>query len=288
MTRCRPCGFEYADDESFCPSCGVGRGERLPDLSPRAPARSSGDSAEPQPGEPPDEESPSAAQLPGERERQRALRRGATVGGGVAALVVVVMVVVGLVSGAIAFHPSGRSPQTLAGDTASRTSRPAASPTPITSPGGSPGFAGGSPPPAGKRVGAVQVVPALTHGSQAAQVTEVARLFDRYFAGINHRSYGDFVATLVPRPGGSLDQWRNLQTSHDSDIELFDVAPASNGSGPTASVAFTSRQRGDRGPVPGETCTNWLISYNLRQNPDGSLLIDLVVPPAVTHTACQR
>jgi hypothetical protein len=77
--------------------------------------------------------------------------------------------------------------------------------------------------------------------------------------------------------------------SYDRQVVIHTVTPASAVDGVDSvqvRAAFTSQQPADLGPAPGETCTNWALTYGLVPT-YGGYLIDAVSPTSGTsHTPC--
>ncbi|MFI5838395.1 hypothetical protein ACIA8K_01580 [Catenuloplanes sp. NPDC051500] len=105
-----------------------------------------------------------------------------------------------------------------------------------------------------------------------ARATEVAALFDFYFAGIN--AHDASVAAKVFAPGGVVDpndpgQVANFgadtATTQDSNVRLLEVVDAAEPGELIATVSFTSTQAPEFGPPerPGETCTDWRLDFRL-------------------------
>jgi len=87
-----------------------------------------------------------------------------------------------------------------------------------------------------------------------------------------------------------MESWSSgLSTTTDGNISVnvIDPATATPGTDPVqAQVSFTSAQGPDFGPNPGETCTNWTLTYTLVPS-NGTYLIDGRAPDAdPSHTAC--
>jgi uncharacterized RDD family membrane protein YckC len=115
----------------------------------------------------------------------------------------------------------------------------------------------------------------------------IASSLDTYFSGINNQNYSvawSQLSTNQQNQIGTFDQFsQQLSTSSNSAIELHDTAE--NGDGTyNADVTFTSHQGASFGPNPGETCTNWTLTYRLVSDGGSGYLIDGV--PTASHNAC--
>ena len=127
-------------------------------------------------------------------------------------------------------------------------------------------------------------VPAYAASPDAS---DVAHTLDAYFTGINAGNY----STAWNQLNGTLQAKNPLSTftantlgTIDRDVTVTNVTAYGDGTA-RASVNFTSTQPGDKGVNPGETCTNWTITYKLQQG-DGAggwLISDT---PSAQHPAC--
>jgi hypothetical protein len=116
--------------------------------------------------------------------------------------------------------------------------------------------------------------PVSTPPANNALTTAVLKTFDSYFQAINSGNYEQARLRQAPGRRPSATKWAAaLSTSYDFNAELHSVTPTSAG-GASAWVTFTSLQAANRGPRPGETCTNWSIDYSLVPADDGLMWID--------------
>jgi eukaryotic-like serine/threonine-protein kinase len=169
------------------------------------------------------------------------------------------------------------------GTTAARQAAPSAPAEPPVATAASGGSSGapstGRPPsaaavasPAGQPSGRVGVVDTGAAGSDP-RAADVAAMFNTYFSAINTHDYAS--ALLVYDPAGSINPdspnqrqafISAVQTTSDTSVVLLSIAGDGSASGVLARVRFVSHQRPGYGPKarPGETCTRWDVTYQLR------------------------
>lgn len=118
---------------------------------------------------------------------------------------------------------------------------------------------------------------------------EVALTFARYFGGINSGDYLDAYDQLSTRlrAGSTYEAFADgVSTSYDYGFEVRDAQLGQER--PRVTLEFVSLQDPQYGPS-GESCTVWLLEYELVRAVDGQFLIDEVNPPpgADAHMPCQ-
>jgi hypothetical protein len=127
--------------------------------------------------------------------------------------------------------------------------------------------------------------------STDTDATAAATTLAGYFGGIDAGRYTQAWDTLSPalRDGFSFQRWANgVSTSQDSQVVVQSIQHNDDGS-IDAGVVFQSRQAGQYGPNPGETCTNWSLDYQMVPAADGgsfSYLINKVTDIGPGHTSC--
>src|SRR5664280_841589 len=124
---------------------------------------------------------------------------------------------------------------------------------------------------------------------------DVAALLDTYFGGINDRNWDRALSAYDPsgqavRPGAPGARQRfidDVSTSIDSAVTIWSISPAYDAAvseGLLVHLGMTSHQAADKGPSPGETCTNWQLTYELSPMPAGGWWLYSARPSS--HTAC--
>jgi hypothetical protein len=111
----------------------------------------------------------------------------------------------------------------------------------------------------------VSIAPGVSTGSAGPQVET---LLSHYFNGINTHDYAEYAGTLNPAERAKQSQstfTAGYSTTADSKMTL--TALASNGSGLTATVTFTSHQAAAQS-VDNSSCNDWTL--NLYLVPQGS------------------
>jgi hypothetical protein len=129
--------------------------------------------------------------------------------------------------------------------------------------------------------------------SNDPDATSVAETLAAYFGGINSRNYRDAWDTYTAAEQANVpyDAFAsNESTTQDKQITVQSIQHDSGGN-LEADVSFQTRQAGQFGPNPGETCTNWTLDYHLVPATgvtSGAVpyLIDKATPLGVGHTAC--
>ena len=220
---------------------------------------------------------------------------------GVTALAVVVVGLLGafLLRDRIGLGGAGTAPPSARGPGASApsqqaTSAPAPSDSPAppsTSPAASSPAASSTAPAGG---GPVTIAPGVRSGTVERVTAAVSDVLGAYVAGVNGRDARAAYAAYSPAQQGREPFDTFSKGIAGSSIETFTVtalsgATSDTGKGPVqATASFTSRQPGELGPVPGQTCTRWTLVYTLV--PDGAgtgYLIDGARPPSGSgHRAC--
>lgn len=142
-----------------------------------------------------------------------------------------------------------------------------------------------TPPPTVVPVGQADVS-AVAADPDAAAVGET---LSAYFNGVNDRDF-DSYAVFSPELRGRIgyEQWADgLATTADSAVAVVGIERPGDGT-LLAQTTFTSEQAPDQGPAPGETCTNWTLTYLLVPSVDGPTpyQIDDVDDVGPGHTAC--
>lgn len=224
-----------------------------------APDRDSGPALPPGPG------------IPVPPAGRRGVSAKALIGlGALLAVVALVLAAVLLTAG----HDSSNKPIAASSDV---VSVPPPATTAAASPAGSSGTFQTSPTPSDPVSAARPAVPSteshinLTRVAGSAHVTEVAKLLDTYFAGINahdvDRAVSVFAAngTVNPNDPRQVAAFgRGVSTSRDDNIVVLSISPASFGgeSGLAVRTSFRSRQAASFGPE-NQTCTNWFLTEKL-------------------------
>lgn len=254
MITCAGCSAEYSDGVRFCPRCGLGAGDVIPELpvwrAEPAPRRWV------PPTDPMDDgDGDLLATIP-----RTGRRRGPLIG---AIATVAVVVVALLVWRGVSGHNSAAPPPTIPGPTLI---------TPSIRVSSTPSL----PPPS-----LVGVAPAV---QGAARLPEVRDLLTRYFTAINsHHDYAGWAVTQIPAAGRATEtQYEGFRTTRDSKISINSVTVDVSGV-VHASVSFTSHQRPSLGN--GSACLNWSIAYHLKEY-HGALRIDQVNTSTISHLSC--
>jgi hypothetical protein len=117
-------------------------------------------------------------------------------------------------------------------------------------------------------------------------VLAVGGLYNSYFSGINAKQYAQVLALYDP--GGSLNPnnptqvaefTQGVSTTQDSQVVLWTISndPAQAGDLDTR-ITFRSEQQAGFGPAdaPGETCTLWDNTYELRPSGGSYRIFDLL------------
>jgi hypothetical protein len=118
----------------------------------------------------------------------------------------------------------------------------------------------------------------------------VAQVFGSYFSGIDTGNYIEAYSTYSSAEQAHVgyQSWANgLATSNDTEATVNSISENADGS-LSVDLQFTSHQSPQYGPDPGETCTNWTLSYQLTPNTTGPLpyLINSVASIGAGHQAC--
>jgi hypothetical protein len=112
---------------------------------------------------------------------------------------------------------------------------------------------------------------AVGQGVTHERTERVAAMLETYFTGINAKDYAQVAGVLDPAGELNPDDPEQMArfsegtaTAKDSDVvlrELTDLGPGRLG----ADVTFRSEQEPGDGPEdrPGETCTDWRVSYTI-------------------------
>lgn len=120
------------------------------------------------------------------------------------------------------------------------------------------------------------------------EAAAVATVLDRYFRAIDTRNWNAAFATFTSSLQSSLGSPTALSaadtTSTDSRIRVLSVTRNASGA-IDVGVDFRSHQAPGYGPVPGQTCTDWTLSYRLVPTGAG-LGIAHVSPVGAGHHAC--
>jgi heat shock protein HtpX len=122
--------------------------------------------------------------------------------------------------------------------------------------------------------------------------TAVASTLGTYFEGINNKNfssaYAMFSAPFQARV--PLESWsRGLSSSTDQDIVVHVIQPATavpRVDPVQVGATFTSHQAPDQGPVPGETCTEWSLTYSLVPGTQGYVIDGVAATTGNGHAAC--
>jgi hypothetical protein len=148
--------------------------------------------------------------------------------------------------------------------------------------------------PTGSADGLVTINPATAENIPPDVANAVITTLDHYFSAVNGHQLAAAYAlfTTAQRQKNPFDTWSaGVASSGMSDVVVSNVDGAirSVGAGPvTAAVSFVSRQPGDLGPTPGQTCTKWSLMYTLVANADktGYLIDGAKAQSGDGFTAC--
>ncbi|MGI8524443.1 MAG: hypothetical protein ACR2K3_14215 [Nocardioides sp.] len=118
----------------------------------------------------------------------------------------------------------------------------------------------------------------------------VGQTLSEYFIGVNGRDFDTAYAVFSPALRGRIgfEEWSSgLGTTTDSAVVVVGLERSADGA-VLAQTRFTSEQSAENGPVAGQTCTNWTLTYTLVPNIDGptAFQIDAVADVGPGHTAC--
>ncbi len=193
--------------------------------------------------------------------------------------------------GSVASAPAGSTGGTTSGGTDPGRSQTSSGTSGSTGGSGSSGTGSGSTttPRTGTSGAGAPDLTTVTLGSSVtgADAADIALTLDAYFTGINGSDYRTAWNQLSPsqQAKNPLGEFTDATSGTiDRDVRLNAATPNSDGTA-RASVAFTSTQPGDKGVNPGETCTDWSITYTLvRGSGAGGWVISDT--PAAQHSAC--
>ena len=143
-----------------------------------------------------------------------------------------------------------------------------------------------SPSPTTAPVGQADV--SAVSGDPAA--AEVGETLSTYFLSVNDRDFDRAYAVFSPalRDRIAFPDWSaGLSTTVDSGVRVVGIDPLDDGA-LQVQATFVSNQSATDGPVPGETCSKWTLTYRLVPNVDGATAyqIDGVSDVGPGHTAC--
>jgi cytoskeletal protein RodZ len=118
----------------------------------------------------------------------------------------------------------------------------------------------------------------------------VALTFETYFGGIDNQNWDLAYSAYSPQyqSNNSESSFEStLTTTSDTEPAITSIQPGPLGS-IDVGVSFQSSQAAADGPVSGETCTNWTLTYTLVPGDSGSLsyLINSAAPIGPGHTGC--
>ncbi len=106
---------------------------------------------------------------------------------------------------------------------------------------------------------------------------QVAASLSRYFSAINTRDYAtawrSLTAAEQDQSGGFASFAHDMSTTSNSALEVR-RAVVNKDRTVDAEVTFTSHQDGKFGPQPGETCSDWMVTYRLAAGSAHQYLID--------------
>jgi hypothetical protein len=175
----------------------------------------------------------------------------------------------------LARHPAPALPVHAPHTTAATTSAPG-TPTSTVSTTSTPST---TLPPGSVDIGAI---------SKDPEASVIAGVLDRYFRSIDDKNWNEAYATFSPslqRSFGSPAPLASADaTTTDSRIKVLSAAHNTDGS-LDVGVDFRSHQAAAYGPVPGQTCTDWTLSYRLVPTGAG-LAIDHVSSVGSGRGAC--
>ena len=152
-----------------------------------------------------------------------------------------------------------------------------------------------TPSPSPSRVTSPDGLVTYSAVTDSPYAEDVAALLDTYFGGINDRNWDRALSAYDPsgqavRPGAPGARQRfidDVSTSIDSAVTIWSISPAYDAAvseGLLVHLGMTSHQAADKGPSPGETCTNWQLTYELSPMPAGGWWLYSARPSS--HTAC--
>ncbi len=101
---------------------------------------------------------------------------------------------------------------------------------------------------------------------------DMARSLSVYFDGVDNKDFSQAYAAYTPEWQARVpfSQWaEGVSTTDHSNISLVSISYAADAT-PTVEVLFRSTQAADKGPRPGETCTDWSIAYTLERRGSGA------------------
>lgn len=199
----------------------------------------------------------------------------------------ILLAVVIAIAGVLRFESHPPAGSGLSHDTAVNGPAPAASSAPASTGPAGPSPASTGPPSV---VGVVNINGPAVDDPQAVAV---ARMFNTYFSGIDSHHYRKALSVfnpsgiINPDDPSSLSVFRSAdRTSDDTQVVLTDLEPADGTQVTAAEVTFQSQQAAGYGPSdnPGQTCTQWDITYKLTLSPSGQYQIYSVTSD--THDGC--
>jgi hypothetical protein len=118
----------------------------------------------------------------------------------------------------------------------------------------------------------------------------IALTFETYFGGIDSQNWDLAYSAYSPQyqSNNSESSFESTHTTtSDTEAAITSIGPGPLGS-TQVDVSFQSMQAPADGPVEGETCTNWTLTYTLVPGISGSLsyLINSATPVGPGHTGC--
>lgn len=107
----------------------------------------------------------------------------------------------------------------------------------------------------------------VTSSLTGADAGAIKTALDLYFNAIDTGDYTTAWQQLSPKMQAGLTVAQlesSTKSSDDFDVQLVAITPQPDGS-TVAYVTFRSLQSSEKGPRPGETCTDWSIDYTMVQ-----------------------
>ncbi len=109
--------------------------------------------------------------------------------------------------------------------------------------------------------------------SSDSDATKIALTFETYFGGIDSQNWNlaySAYSSQYQAQVSETDFKAADGTSSDTNVAITAIMAGALGS-TVADVKFTSAQSATDGPVPGETCTDWTLTYTLVPGTSASL-----------------
>jgi len=101
----------------------------------------------------------------------------------------------------------------------------------------------------------------------------IALTFETYYGGIDDQNWDQAYSAYSENYQSNVTESTfeaMTDTSTDTNVAVTAITAGPDGD-EIADVSFQSAQSASNGPVPGETCTNWMLAYTLVPSESGSL-----------------